>query len=209
MSIDEIATLLGEAAKKGRTLVAIAGPPGSGKSTFASRLRDQINATSPGTCAVLPMDGYHFDDSYLKLQNWQSRKGAPFTFDVGGLRSMLSRLKANREEQIAIPLFDREIEIARAGAEMISKTTSLILVEGNYLLLDEMPWRSLHGYFDKTLMLETSPKTLRSRLEARWTGMGLSDAAVDQKLNGNDLKNANLVTQASKAADYVVNTDDG
>ena len=53
--------------------------------------------------ALLPMDGYHFDDLHLVPAGLRPRKGAPETFDVGGLRHMLMRLRANEEDAVAAP----------------------------------------------------------------------------------------------------------
>ena len=88
-------------AVSGRRLIAIVGAPGSGKSTVAEGLIAQVNAVHPGGAAILPMDGYHFDDAVLDARGLRARKGAPETFDVGGLRHMLSRLKLNDEDEIA------------------------------------------------------------------------------------------------------------
>ncbi len=119
----------------GRRLVAIAGPPGAGKSTVARHLEKRLNAARPGSANVLEMDGYHYDDGLLQQLGRAARKGAPDTFDVGGLAHMLTRLRRNDEGPIAVPVFDRKIEIARAGAVLIPADVSVILVEGNYLLL--------------------------------------------------------------------------
>ena len=90
-----------------RRVVAIAGPPASGKSTLAAELVDALDATSPGSCALLQMDGFHYDDEVLAPRGWLARKGAPHTFDVGGYAATLGRLRANREESVAVPRFDR------------------------------------------------------------------------------------------------------
>eukprot|EP00700_Malawimonas_jakobiformis_P000265 EC718108.1.p1 GENE.EC718108.1~~EC718108.1.p1 ORF type:complete len:70 (+),score=11.94 EC718108.1:120-329(+) len=42
-------------------IVAIAGVPGAGKSTFAHNVCDRINKMTAKECAViLPMDGFHY-----------------------------------------------------------------------------------------------------------------------------------------------------
>lgn len=191
-----------ERAQGRRRIVAIAGPPGAGKSTFADRLRDALNARLPGAAEVLAADGYHFDDLLLNARGWRPRKGAPHTFDVGGLRAMLQRLRANEEEEIAVPVFDRSIEIARAGARMIPRSVALVLVEGNYLLLERAPWSSLAPLLDTTVMLVAPPDVLRARLLARWTAIGLTGAALGAQLEGNDLANVATVLEASRAADH-------
>ena len=167
-TIIDIASHLQKIAINKRILVAIAGPPGVGKSTFAEALSDLLNSKNNRCCAVLPMDGFHFDDIYLDKMDWRSRKGAPHTFDVGGLSHMLKRLSDNNEEQIAIPIFDRDIEIARAAAAVIPSSVSTILVEGNYLLLDDAPWLDLGKYFDTTIALKSSYETIHQRLIDRW-----------------------------------------
>ena len=187
-----------------RRLIAIAGTPGSGKSTFVESLYDALNDDRPGVAAVLAMDGFHFDDRVLDARGHRARKGAPHTFDVGGLASLLKRLKADDGEEIAVPVFDRSLEISRAGAEIVQPSARLILVEGNYLLLDDPAWAPLRRYFDVTVMLDVPREVLIDRLVARWRGYGMDEAAVRAKLDENDLPNADLVLSHSVAAQFVV-----
>ena len=137
-----------------RVLVAIAGPPGSGKSTTADELVDLLNKRTPGSAAVLPMDGYHYDDLVLEQRGHIARKGSPHTFDVAGFAHMLGRLRVNDEAEVAVPVFDRSIEIARAGARIIPQSVTYLVVEGNYLLLDVVPWNDLARFFDLTVFID-------------------------------------------------------
>jgi pantothenate kinase len=120
-------------------ICAIAGAPGSGKSTLAEALVARLNAREAGCAALLPMDGFHYDDLHLVPAGLRPRKGAPETFDVGGLRHTLLRLRARDEEAVAVPVFDRDIEIARAGARLIPRSVRIVVAEGNYLLLAARP----------------------------------------------------------------------
>jgi len=187
-----------------RRLIAIAGAPGSGKSTFVQSLCDGLNDDRPGVASVLAMDGFHFDDRVLDARGHRARKGAPHTFDVGGLAAMLERLKADDGQEIAVPVFDRSLEIARAGAEIIPASARLVLIEGNYLLLDDPAWAPLRAYFDVTVMLDVPREVLVDRLVARWRGYGMDEAGVRAKLDDNDLLNADLVLSRSVAAQFVV-----
>ncbi len=184
-----------------RYIIAIAGAPASGKSTLAEWVVDQLNETDAGRAALLPMDGYHYDDRVLTAKGWQAQKGAPHTFDVAGLAAMLKRLRANDEPSIAVPMFDRSIEIARAGAALIEQTARVVVVEGNYLLLNEDPWQQLTDHFDQTVMVEVEEGELERRLRERWVKLGLSQADVDRKVLLNDLPNGRLVYERSRAAD--------
>lgn len=187
-----------------RLIVAIAGSPGAGKSTFADWLADELNADRPGAAAVLPMDGFHFDDLVLNVRGHRPRKGAPHTFDTGGLAATLRRLAADDGGEIAVPVFDRSIEIARAGARIIGPRIRTVVVEGNYLLLDHPDWAPLRAHFDLTAMLDVPEETLRQRLTERWAGFGFSGEALEAKLAGNDLINMRIVLEQSLAPDIRV-----
>lgn len=187
-----------------RLFVAIAGAPGSGKSTVASALVKRLNRDEPGLAALLPMDGYHYDDRLLTDLGRLTRKGAPDTFDVGGLRHMLARLRANAEGPIAVPVFDRKIEIARAGARLIDDSVRVVVVEGNYLLLNRPPWAGLAGLFDVTVMLDTPPEALRERLERRWRKIGLPRDEIRRKVEENDLPNGLMIYEHSAPADILI-----
>ncbi|MEM6711438.1 MAG: nucleoside triphosphate hydrolase [Pseudomonadota bacterium] len=187
-----------------RQIVAIAGAPGAGKSTLVARLEATLNAQRSGMAATVPMDGFHFDDGVLEAMGRRAFKGAPDTFDVGGFGAVLKRLKANTEAQIAVPVFDRGLELSRGSARLILQGIRIVLVEGNWLLLDEEPWRDIHALYDVTVMIEVGEDELRQRLTQRWERYGLSDEAMAHKLDGNDLPNGRHVTQKSVTADFVV-----
>jgi pantothenate kinase len=103
---------------------------------------------------------------------------------------------------VAVPVFDRGIEIARAGARLIPASVGVIVVEGNWLLLDQAPWDRLRPMFDVTVMVEVPEPVLRARLQARWQGLGLSAQEIAAKVEANDLPNGRLVRDGSVAADY-------
>lgn len=187
-----------------RTLVGVVGPPGSGKSRLAEEVAATLNSDSSERAAVLPMDGYHYDDALLNQLGRRQRKGAPDTFDVLGLRHMLMRLHDEAEGAIAVPVFDRDLEISRAGARLISSTVDIVVVEGNYLLLRRSPWDVLGPLFDVTVMLEVPEATLRERLAKRWQGYDLTPGEIHRKVEEVDLPNGRLVRSGSAMADYLV-----
>jgi pantothenate kinase len=100
-----------------------------------------------------------------------------------------------------VPVFDRGLDLARAGARVVAPEHAIVLVEGNYLLLDEPPWSGLAPLFDLTLLIDVPPEELRRRLVERWLRHGLDLAAAEARAEGNDMANAALVTSRSRRPD--------
>jgi pantothenate kinase len=191
----------------GRLMVAVAGPPGAGKSSFAQMLVEALSAAAAESAAVIPMDGFHYDNGLLEARGLRDRKGSPATFDVGGLRHMLLRLRVRDEAEVAIPVFDRRLEISRAGARIVAAQVRILVIEGNYLLLDREPWRQLAPLFDLTVMLRASRSALEHRLIQRWLSYGFSEAEARAKVLGNDLPNVDVVLEGSRKADFDIASD--
>ncbi|CAN7161413.1 pantothenate kinase [Brucella sp. NBRC 12952] len=189
----------------GRLIVAIAGPPGAGKSTISEYLRDAINKGGVGPAVIVPMDGFHLDNAILDERGLRSRKGSPPTFDCAGFAALLERLK-NASEDVVIPAFDRTLDLARAGAAIVRADHQILLVEGNYLLLDQEPWTELASFFDMTIFLEVPFSELERRLIQRWLDYGHTEDAARQRALSNDIPNAELVVSSSRDANYIVTT---
>ncbi|MGV8949898.1 MAG: nucleoside/nucleotide kinase family protein [Cypionkella sp.] len=183
---------------QGRYLVALAGPPAAGKSTLAERL---VKALGKGAKAV-PMDGFHYDDAVLIARGARARKGAPDTFDVQGFLHLLRRLR--REAEVAIPLFDRSLEISRAGADIVGPEDRILVVEGNYLLLDETPWLEVQPLFDLTVWIDVAEEELDRRLQARWARYGKTPEEARHWIDSNDMPNIRRVVRGSGRADLVI-----
>ncbi|MEM9270660.1 MAG: nucleoside/nucleotide kinase family protein [Pseudomonadota bacterium] len=184
-----------------RIFVGLAGAPASGKSTTAHVLKDRLEAQGL-SAAVVQMDGFHYDDWVLEAQGLRARKGAPETFDVDGFAAILKRLRTSAERDVAVPVFDRSIEIARAGAAIIPAQTQILIVEGNYVLLDQPGWREMADQLDLTVMLDVPEATLTARLLERWRDLPQAEALA--KLDENDLPNGRLVRNQSRPAQYVL-----
>ncbi len=191
---------------QGRSVVAIAGPPASGKSTLAEALVEtlchQQESAVPGA-AVLPMDGYHLDNSILQSRGLLARKGAPETFDANGFCAAVKHLLTD-EGELFFPSFDRQLDLAIANAIVIHPETPVVVVEGNYLLLDALPWRGLREVFSVTVFLNPGIDVLRQRLVQRWLDHGLEPEAATIRAEGNDLPNASVVINNSCPADLML-----
>lgn len=201
--VDAVLSLITERSKpEERVMIAIAGPPGSGKSTLAEAVVERLNQTSR-KADLVPMDGYHLDVETLKPMGLLARRGAPDTFDAMGFLDMLQRARQGNSD-IDYPVFDRARDCAIENARRLSVDTDIVVVEGNYLLLDAPVWRELRALFDVSVFLQPTVETLEDRLMQRWLSLGFSKEQASDKVYGNDLKNAQRVLDESMPADLTL-----
>jgi pantothenate kinase len=145
-----------------RFFVAIAGPPGAGKSTLAEGLLEALTKKAV-QARIISMDGFHLDNSILAERDLLDRKGAPATFDAMGFIHLMKRL-ANLEADVAIPTFDRKRDLSIASADIVSANDTVLIVEGNYLLLKQLPWAGLKEFWDETIFVNPGKDALEKRL---------------------------------------------
>jgi pantothenate kinase len=151
----------------GRRLLGITGPPGAGKSTVAAAVVQALE----GRALLVPMDGFHLADAVLDELGRRDRKGAPdpstppvsCTCSAGAGPRRRGRLR---------PVFVREQEQAVAGALAVPRGVPLVVVEGNYLLLDEGPFAEVRALLTETWYLDLDPDTRVQRLVARTCSTG-------------------------------------
>ncbi len=193
-SVSDLADLIRErSGASERFVVGLAGAPGSGKSTIAAELVERLVPRPP----VVGMDGFHLANEALVDRGLISRKGAPDTFDAGGFIALLERLRAADGDCWA-PRFDRSIEDSINAAVEIRASDPIVLVEGNYLLLDIEPWRRVASLIDLTVFVEIDQAVRRRRLIGRHVEFGRTEAEAERFVEISDEPNA-LVVEASVA----------
>jgi pantothenate kinase len=184
----------------GRVLLGIVGAPGAGKSTLAAA----ITALDPVRHALVPMDGFHLADQALSALGLLDRKGAPDTFDAHGYAALLARLKDGPDHTVYAPAFERDLEQPLANALPVPPEASLVITEGNYLLLDRPGWREVRSLLDEVWYVETDPEVRRDRLVARHIIFGKSPRAATAWVQRIDEPNAVLVDATRERADRVL-----
>lgn len=187
-----------------RRILGIAAPPGAGKSTLAAALARHLDAL----VQVVPMDGFHLANSELQRLGRHTRKGAADTFDGAGFVDLMRRIKSQpATERIYAPEFRRELEEAIAGAIAVDATTPLVITEGNYLLLDDAPWRSLRAVLDEVWYLDVDEGLRHQRLLERHMRFGRSQQEALEWIAQTDEPNAVRIAAQRHRADLCVRWD--
>ena len=191
---------------KARLLVYLAAPPGVGKSTlssfleFLSKTKDDV-----GEIQAIGLDGFHYPQEYIRSHTaiidgvevpMADVKGCPETFDLDKLKLKIEKLN---NENIQWPIYDRTLH--DVVEDQILVTGEIVLIEGNWLLLDEGGWEDLEVYCDYSIFIKADESMLKNRLIQRKIKGGLSEEKSVEFYERSDRKNIKRVLEHSRKAD--------
>jgi pantothenate kinase len=184
-------------------VVGIVGEPGAGKSTLAAALVGALD--DAGVLAVgVPMDGYHLTNAELARRGLADRKGARETFDADAFADLLARIRSDEHGEVRAAAYDRAVEERVVDAIVVAPEVPVVVTEGNYLLVDEGPWRRVRGLLDEAWYVETDPSIRLTRLVARHEEFGKSPERARDWVATVDEPNAALIRSTRQRADLVV-----
>nr|XP_010936189.1 putative uridine kinase C227.14 isoform X3 [Elaeis guineensis] len=204
-------------------IVGLAGPPGAGKSTLASEVVCRINKhwsqkTSKKDSApqndnvgiVLPMDGFHLYrfqlDAMEDPEEAHARRGAPWTFNPDLLLTCLHALR--NEGSVYAPSFDHGVGDPVEEDVFVSSQHKIVIVEGNYLFLEEGAWKDVCSMFDEKWFLDIDIDTAMQRVQKRHINTGKEPHVAKRRVEYNDRPNAELIIKTKKNADLVIRSVD-
>lgn len=180
-----------------RYLFGVAGSPGSGKSTFAARLADELDAV------VVPMDGFHLPNVTLDERELRGVKGAPETFAADTFVAAMRRLAA-ADTDISLPDFDRVIDEPQENRIRVRASDRVVIVEGNYLLLDTEPWVELRELFSAIAHLEVDSALRVERLVNRHVQFGMTPSQASAFVQLSDEPNAARIEAVRHRAHLII-----
>ncbi|KAL5604924.1 hypothetical protein BROUX41_001745 [Berkeleyomyces rouxiae] len=195
--------------KNQRLIIAIAGIPGSGKTTLAQAMTTTLNSrlqTTAGTNSTstappvvcISMDGFHYTRAYLSTMHnaveAHARRGAAFTFDSAGWATLVTTLGAPIDAatpHIDVPGFDHSVKDPVQAAVRVSPESRIVICEGNYLAMNVEPWRSAAQRYDDLWLVEVDKQVARERLVRRHLAAGICSVReeAEKRADENDLVN--------------------
>lgn len=188
-----------------RVVIGVAGGPGSGKSTLAEDAISILNKRIDGSAVRVPMDGFHQRHAALVAQGIDGLKGAPETFDPHAFVRFLTGLKAAKRPMEA-PSYSRKLEDVVENAFTIPGNAPILLVEGNYLLLDHPAWRPVRELLDLAIFIMVPRDKVRARLIKRRAQHGhFTPQEIQTHVDGVDLINYDAVAGNNVFADLTIN----
>ena len=174
-------------------------------------------AAGDDVAVVFPMDGFHYymkdlrsnkDGLFPDEHEAVTRRGSPFTFDA---ERFVARVRgggsASGDDDVTrVPAFDHAVHDPTENAIEIKGSHKIVLVEGNYVLLPDDPWRTLRdeNVLDESWFVDVAVDDAMRRVEARHVAVGRTPEEARRRADGNDRLNGELVERHKARADVLV-----
>ncbi|CAJ2509381.1 Uu.00g144070.m01.CDS01 [Anthostomella pinea] len=163
----------GSKKRQKRCLVALAGGPGSGKSTIAEAVADKVSQQHV-KCQAISIEGFMKPKSALSEEQLKKR-GAIDTFDGEAVVNMFRTLRARGPgHELRVPVFDEEKSDPVPEGQLIEADTEAVIFEGIYMLADREPWRRIEELVDEKWFIHVRPELCRERVTERRTSKGIT-----------------------------------
>ena len=164
------------------------------------------------------MDGYHFTRAHLSAMpdpaTAHARRGAAFTFDGEAFLALVKKIReplCPESVTLHAPSFDHATKDPIADDIAISSSARILVFEGNYLSLNEMPWNQIAELMDELWFVKVDFETARQRLVERHVRTGVAETPDEalKRANENDLVNGEQIVKGRlNVTEELVSKDD-
>lgn len=193
--------------KKRRIFVYLVAPPACGKSTLAAYLCLLSKQMGYDNVQCIGMDGFHYPNEYLDYHFvagglLRDFKGCPQSFDI---KKLTRYIQETKDHDCTWPQYDRSIHNPKEHAVLIDR--DIVIIEGNYLLIDMEQWRDLRAYCDLSMFIEADIDLLKKRLLQRKCMGGATLQEAQAFYANSEQKNIHLVVAHTMDADVHLTID--
>lgn len=198
-----------------------------GKTTLAKVVAEGLNAIhndqAPGCASTpiatsVPMDGYHLSRAQLSAMpdpaTAHHRRGAAFTFDDNAFLDLVRKLREPllpESKTVYAPSFDHAIKDPVADEIPINPTSRVVVLEGNYLSLNQGLWKEAAELMDELWFVKVDFETARKRLLVRHVAAGIakSEEEAGNRADEIDLVNGRqIVDQRLEVQEVIISKED-
>jgi pantothenate kinase len=101
------------------------------------------------------------------------------------------------EQFLYAPSFDHALKDPVLNAIPVSSRNRVIILEGNYTLLDQKPWSEISELCEERWFVDAERELVKQRLATRHLLAGIETTAVaaEKRAEENDLPNGDLIRQ--------------
>ncbi|KAN0101250.1 P-loop containing nucleoside triphosphate hydrolase protein [Tylopilus felleus] len=203
-----------------RLLIAIAGVPASGKTSFAVCLVQTINALleahpSNSQAILVGLDGWHLTRAQLDAmpdpKHAHDRRGIHWTFDAPAYVDFVARLRDTPLPLVVnAPSFDHALKDPVPDAIVIQPCHRVVVIEGLYAMLDIDPWRQAAAQMDERWWIQIDPARAKTRLVKRHVQTGVAKDMVEAvwRAENNDEDNGRFIARNLFNMTYTIQSID-
>lgn len=159
------------------------------------------------------MDGYHFSRAHLSAMpnpsHAHARRGAAFTFDASSMLFLIQQLRlplTTSTTTIYAPSFDHALKDPVKNDIAIPASSRVIVLEGNYLALNQGEWKEIAALMDELWFVEVDFEVAGRRLVPRHLKAGIAGSEEEawRRVRENDLVNGREIVEGKVRVDEVV-----
>ena len=164
------------------------------------------------------MDGFHLSRAQLSAMpdptTAHHRRGAAFTFDDKAFLELVKELRKPllpESKTVYAPSFDHAIKDPVADDIPIHPASRVVILEGNYLSLNQGLWKEAAELMDELWFLEVDFETARRRLVVRHVAAGIAknEEEAGNRADEIDLVNGKqIVDQRLEVQETIISKED-
>ncbi|MCA9360757.1 hypothetical protein H6804_00015 [Candidatus Nomurabacteria bacterium] len=187
---------------RGRQIITLSGPGGSGKSVISAILNYHYTQEASFIFINVGLDAFHFPNAVLAKRKLLDAKGRYDTYDTSLLYKKMCDFKSGKP--VSFPYYSREIHNPIEDQLQVTKRDVLLLLEGGWLLRNTPEWGKIRELSSFNLFVQGSIGDMRENVIRRHITGGRTTEDAMNFYGTSDLANTKEILENSVEADRKV-----